>query len=103
MQVTSDIGVPPHKQRHEGRVTTEIEERTSRLPSTAYLGLAVGSIVASALFQLAGKRHLAIFVGQWVPSLLVIGVYNKLVKIEHEILEAVDSSPEARSHYPSGV
>ncbi|KYF61591.1 hypothetical protein BE11_12355 [Sorangium cellulosum] len=75
----------PMMQKSEGKVTTKIEERTARVPSGAYLGLAIGSMVLSAGFMLAGKKQIANFVGQWVPSLLVIGIYNKLVKIEHEI------------------
>ncbi|KYF71325.1 hypothetical protein BE15_44550 [Sorangium cellulosum] len=75
----------PMMQKNEGKVTTKIEERTAKVPSGAYLGLAIGSMVLSAGFMLAGKKQIANFVGQWVPSLLVIGLYNKLVKIEHEI------------------
>ncbi|MCC6559275.1 MAG: hypothetical protein IT372_40650 [Polyangiaceae bacterium] len=74
------------QQKEEGKLTTKIEERTGRVPSGAYLALAIGSMAVSAGFMLSGKRHVANFIGQWVPSLLVIGVYNKLVKIEHELL-----------------
>ncbi|XYH98119.1 hypothetical protein ACMHYB_61995 [Sorangium sp. So ce1128] len=76
----------PMMQKEEGRVTTKIEERTARVPSGAYLGLAIGSMLLSAGFMLAGKKQIANFVGQWVPSLLVIGLYNKMVKIEHELI-----------------
>jgi hypothetical protein len=84
MSTTSDFVTSP--QKIEGKVTARIEETTHRVPSGAYLSLAFGSMIASAAFQLAGKRHTANFIGQWVPSLLIIGVYNKLVKIEHELL-----------------
>ena len=86
MNTTSEIGMPP--QKIEGKVTAKIEEKTHRVPSGAFLSLAFGSMIASALFQLSGKRQTANFIGQWVPSLLIIGVYNKLVKIEHELLGA---------------
>ena len=76
----------PMMQKEEGKVTTKIEERTAKVPSGAYLGLAIGSMVLSAGFMLAGKKQIANFVGQWVPSLLVIGLYNKMVKIEHELI-----------------
>ncbi|WP_437755966.1 hypothetical protein [Sorangium sp. So ce1389] len=76
----------PMMQKEEGRVTTKIEERTAKVPSGAYLGLAIGSMIVSAGFMLAGKKQIANFVGQWVPSLLVIGLYNKMVKIEHELI-----------------
>ncbi|WP_437609419.1 hypothetical protein WMF20_50285 [Sorangium sp. So ce834] len=75
----------PMMRKEEGKVTQKIEERTGRVPSGAYLGLAIGSMLISAGCMLAGKRQAANFIGQWVPSLLVIGLYNKLVKIEHEM------------------
>lgn len=103
MSTTSEIGMHPEKLRHEGKVTTRLEERTSRLPSGMYLGLAFGSMIASALFQLAGKKQTANFIGQWVPSLLIIGVYNKLVKIEHEMFEAVGQTGTERSGYATGI
>jgi hypothetical protein len=34
----------------------------------------------SAALQLGGKQHASVFVGQWAPSFLLLGVYNKLVK-----------------------
>jgi len=73
-------------QKREGKTTAMIEARTSRIPSGTYLTLAVGSMIASAAAMLAGKRHLANFIGQWAPSLLVIGLYNKVVKLEDELL-----------------
>jgi hypothetical protein len=30
--------------------------------------------------QISGKRHASMFVGQWAPTILVLGLYNKLVK-----------------------
>lgn len=72
-------------QKQEGKVTKRIEEQTSRVPSLTYMGLAVGSMVASAVCMATGRKQLAQFIGQWVPSLLVIGLYNKLVKVEDEL------------------
>ena len=73
-------------QKQEGKVTKRIEEQTARVPSLTYMGLAVGSMVASAVCMATGRKQLAQFIGQWVPSLLVIGLYNKLVKVEDELL-----------------
>jgi len=73
-------------QKNEGKTTAMIEARTSKVPSGTYLTLAVGSMIASAAAMVAGKRHLAQFIGQWAPSLLVIGLYNKVVKLEDELL-----------------
>lgn len=54
---------------------------TAKAPSGASLTAAVGSMAASALLQLSAKRHLSLFTGQWAPSILIMGLYNKLVKV----------------------
>jgi hypothetical protein len=36
----------------------------------------------SVALALAGRGKAATFIGQWAPTLLILGVYNKLVKIE---------------------
>jgi hypothetical protein len=69
----------------EGRATRNVEERTAQVPSMGYLALAVGSMAASAAFFAMRKKEVSHFIGQWAPSLLIIGVYNKLVKIENEL------------------
>lgn len=70
-------------QPHEGQLTKNIEQVTARVPSIAYLGLAVGSMLLSAsLAAFSRQKTLANFVGLWVPTILVIGLYNKLVKLE---------------------
>lgn len=70
---------------HEGKMTRKIEQQTAKIPSIGFLGLAVGSMVASAaLAFFAQKKEMATFVGLWAPSLLLIGIYNKLVKMENE-------------------
>jgi hypothetical protein len=64
----------------EGKVARAIEQRTARVPSDTFLWLAVGSMAVSAALQLGGNKHASLFVGQWAPSFLLLGVYNKLVK-----------------------
>jgi hypothetical protein len=64
----------------EGRIATMIEEQTAKIPSDTFLWAAVGSMIGAALLQASGKRHLGIFVGQWAPTILILGLYNKLVK-----------------------
>jgi hypothetical protein len=64
----------------EGRVARAIEERTSALPSDTFLWLAIGSMIVSASLQMGGKQHVSLFIGQWAPSFLLFGIYNKLVK-----------------------
>jgi hypothetical protein len=80
-QIQEVASQPPH----EGEMTKRIEQQTAKIPSLGFLGLAVGSMVASAgLAFFADRKDLANFVGLWAPSLLLIGIYNKLVKLENE-------------------
>lgn len=65
----------------EGPVAKAIEEQTARLPSDLFLWAAVGSIAASAIFQMRGRKQTSNFIGQWAPTLLILGLYNKLVKV----------------------
>lgn len=64
----------------EDRVTGTIERQTSQVPSSVFLGLAIGSMAASAILQITGKDHWALFVGQWAAPFLIMGNYNKMVK-----------------------
>ncbi len=65
----------------EGRVAAAIEKRTARVPSDVFLWTAMGSMVGSLVLALSGKQKLANFVGQWVPTMLIFGLYNKIVKV----------------------
>ena len=63
-----------------GRLAKTIEKQTAKLPSDSFLWLALGSIAASLALKISGRQKDALFVGQWAPTFLVLGVYNKLVK-----------------------
>ena len=65
---------------YEDRVTSAIESQTAKLPSSGYLAFALGSMAASAVLKAVGKNDWALFVGQWAPAFLIMGVYNKMVK-----------------------
>ena len=64
----------------EDQVSAAIEQVTSKFPSTLFLGAAFASILASVSFNIAGKKHESLFVGQWVAPFLILGLYNKMVK-----------------------
>ncbi|MDW5267808.1 MULTISPECIES: hypothetical protein [Acidobacteriaceae] len=65
----------------EDQITASIEQFTAQVPSSVYLGLALASMAVSLGFSAAKKPHNALFVGQWAAPFLLIGIYNKLVKI----------------------
>lgn len=67
-----------NSEHKEGVVTKFIENQTAKLPSDTYL---IGVAIAISLaLKIMGKKPEALFVGQWVAPILVLGVYNKLVK-----------------------
>jgi len=67
----------------EGKVATAIEEQTAKIPSDVFLWAALGSMAVSLTLKiLKDKQHTALFVGQWAAPFLLLGVYNKLVKLE---------------------
>ena len=70
---------PEHK---EGPVAAAIEEQTAKLPSDLFLWVALGSIAVSLALQVTGQKKSSLFVGQWAPTFLILGLYNKLVKLE---------------------
>jgi hypothetical protein len=65
----------------EGVVARTIEEQTAKLPSDIFLWAAGASIVGSLTLQFTGHKHESLFVGQWAPTFLILGLYNKLVKV----------------------
>lgn len=66
----------------ENTISKTVEEYTAAVPSSAYLGVAVGAMALSLALQLGGRGKWGNFIAQWVPTWLIIGVYNKLVKLE---------------------
>src|SRR5688572_21991972 len=66
----------------EGPVAKAIENQTAKLPSDIFLWAAVTSMAASATLKCLGKDKSALFVGQWAAPFLLLGVYNKIVKVE---------------------
>ena len=66
----------------EGPVASAIEEQTAKLPSDIFLWSALGSMAVSLILQAQGDRDRSLFVGQWAAPFLILGLYNKLVKLE---------------------
>src|SRR5579862_8164354 len=64
----------------EDQFTAAIEKTTSKIPTSAYLALALGAMAVSATLQAWNKKHESMFVGQWAAPFLLLGIYNKLVK-----------------------
>lgn len=72
---------PTRADHREGPLARAIEQQTAKLPSDTFLWAALASIGLSLALKLTGRRHDALFVGEWAPTFLLLGIYNKLVKL----------------------
>lgn len=72
----------PRSEHREGSIARAIEQQTAKLPSDTFLWAAVGSMGLSLALELMGEERKANFVGHWAPTLLIFGLYNKLVKLQ---------------------
>ena len=71
-----------NSQHQEGPIARTLEQQTAKLPSDTFLWAALGSIGASAVLRMMGKKNASLFVGDWVAPFLLFGVYNKIVKVQ---------------------
>jgi len=76
------MAVNLNPEHSEGKVAKAIEEQTAKLPSDLFLWAALAAMGASLTLKLMGRSHTSLFVGQWPAPFLLMGLYNKIVKIE---------------------
>ena len=74
------LGEPPSPTEDE--FTKSIERYTAGIPSSTFLAVGIGAVALALLAQISGRGKWGNFVAQWVPTVLIMGVYNKLVKLE---------------------
>lgn len=74
----------------QDRPNEVVEEQTKKIPNLVFMGAAGVSIAASLTLILSGKEKFANFVGLWAPTILLLGVYSKILKLEDEILQKQD-------------
>jgi hypothetical protein len=80
MERSTDHGVQGGE-HGEGTVAKMIEEQTTKLPSDVFLLAAGGAMAGSLALHVMGDHKNSTFVGQWAPVFLILGLYNKLVKV----------------------
>ena len=96
MEVHKPIGateLPRPEKYREGKVAKTIEKQTAKLPSDLFLWGAIGTIGMSLVANLMQPRRMSLFnvpsrfgqlgvwFGQWTHTLLLLGIYNKIVKV----------------------
>lgn len=78
----------------EDQVTSFLEKQSAQAPSSFWLAASVGSMIASLVCKATGKDHAALFVGQWAAPFLLIGIYNKMVKLHGSDANAEIDRPD---------
>lgn len=77
--------IPEMENYNEGPVAETIERQTAKLPSDIFLWASIGAMSVSCILKMMGKKHTALFIGQWAAPFLLFGIYNKIVKVaEHD-------------------
>ena len=69
------------EEHRESNVARGIEQQTAKLPSDMFLWAALAAMGTSAALQISGRKQVSTFIGEWVPTLLIFGLYNKMVKL----------------------
>jgi hypothetical protein len=64
----------------EDSFTRVIEQQAAKVPSHLFLSAALLAMGITAAFELQGNQRASRFVSAWPAPLLLMGVYNKLVK-----------------------
>lgn len=87
MPTTTQPGLQPREQtpeaeKHsEGPVARGIEHYTAQMPSDWFLWAAGASVLGALTLKFLNRKDDAQFVGQWVAPFMLLGVYNKIVKV----------------------
>ncbi|HZI05449.1 MAG TPA: hypothetical protein VEZ71_15565 [Archangium sp.] len=64
----------------EGSFTRLLEQQTAKIPSDFFLFASLCAMAFSLGAELVQRTRASRFVGMWVGPLLIMGVYNKMVK-----------------------
>lgn len=51
------------------------------IPSSVFQILTFVSVLLSAILHINGKKHESLFVGQWAPVFLLLGIYRRFMKL----------------------
>jgi hypothetical protein len=79
MLATSAMKKTDHQ---EGKVAKTIENQTAKLPSDLFLWTSIACMGTALTLRLLGRKTTSLFFGQWAAPLLIMGLYNKVVKVE---------------------
>ena len=69
-----------------------------KVPTQGYLGAALGSMALSLLLRILGFKDMALFVGQWPPTFILMALAHKLLQPSSEqgFRDAQEAAAEAQ-------
>ena len=69
-----------------------------KVPPQGYLGAALASIGVSLLLRILGYKEMALFVGQWPPTFILMALAHKLLQpsAEQGVRDAQEAASEAQ-------
>lgn len=82
----------------EGEVAKTIESQTAKVPSDYSLWFGLGVLGVSFLLQTTKFKHIGLAIGQAAAPILIMGLYNKIVKTHGHDQE--DRLPEPKKYLP---
>lgn len=56
----------------------------AKVPSSYYYFGMLASVAISAYLYFTGRRHTALFVGEWAPTILIAGLFYKILHPSRE-------------------
>jgi hypothetical protein len=68
-------------EHQESLLTRMIEHQTAKIPSSYFLAASLSAMAVSLGAEIADRQRVSRFVGMWVGPLLMMGLYNKMVKM----------------------
>ncbi len=82
MNAVDEMSSKPTEALSQGKAKMDrfAEKASAIVPSNMFVVAALASIAASAYLQISGRRQWSLFVGEWAPSFLLFGIFNKLTK-----------------------
>jgi hypothetical protein len=76
------VAAPVVRAEHvEGTLARMVEQQTAKIPSHFFLLTSMLAMGVSLAAELTDRQRTSRFVGMWVGPLLIMGVYNKMVKM----------------------
>lgn len=68
-------------EHEESTLTRMVEHQAAKIPSDVFLVASLCTMAVSLAAELTNHQRFSRFVGMWPAPILLMGVYNKLVKL----------------------